>query len=51
MRDLLARRRGIEDDSDLLGVLAIAVLLVLLPARHEDAHALAGLGGGARRAS
>ena len=46
MRDLLGRRRGIEDDSDLLGVLAIASLLVLLPLATEDAHALAGLGGG-----
>jgi membrane associated rhomboid family serine protease len=46
MRDVLGRRRGIEDDSDLLGVLAIAALLVLLPLATEDAHALAGLGGG-----
>jgi len=46
MRDLLARRRGIEVDSDLLGVLAIAALLVLLPLATRDAHALAGLGGG-----
>ena len=34
MRDVLGRRRGREDDADLLGVLAIAALLVLLPARH-----------------
>jgi len=46
MRDVLGRRRGIEDDSDLLGVLAVATLLVLLPLATEDAHALAGLGGG-----
>ena len=46
MRDLLARRRGIEVESDLLGVLAIATLLVLLPLATVDAHALAGLGGG-----
>jgi membrane associated rhomboid family serine protease len=46
MRDLLGRRRGIEDESDLLGVSAIATLLVLLPLATEDAHALAGLGGG-----
>jgi membrane associated rhomboid family serine protease len=46
VRDLLGRRRGIEDDSDMLGVLAIASLLVLLPLATEDAHALAGLGGG-----
>ena len=32
MRDILARRRGEEDDADLLGVLAIAIVLVLLPA-------------------
>ena len=31
MRDLLGRRRGREDDADLLGVLAIALVLVLLP--------------------
>ena len=46
MRDVLGRRRGIEDDSDLLGVFAIATLLVLLPLATEDAHALAGPGGG-----
>ncbi len=46
MRDLLARRRGVEVESDLLGVLAIATLLVLLPLATVDAHALAGLGGG-----
>ena len=38
--------QGPEDDADLLGVLAIAALLVLLPVATEDAHALAGLGGG-----
>ena len=31
MRDVLGRRKGYEDDSDLLGVLAIAAVLVLLP--------------------
>ena len=31
MRDILGRRKGYEDDSDLLGVLAIAAVLVLLP--------------------
>jgi membrane associated rhomboid family serine protease len=46
MRDVLARRRGREDDADLAGTLAIAVLLVLLPLATTDAHALAGLGGG-----
>jgi membrane associated rhomboid family serine protease len=46
MRDVLGRRRGREDDSDLLAVLAIAALLVLLPVATRDAHALAGLGGG-----
>jgi membrane associated rhomboid family serine protease len=46
MRDVLARRRGEEDDADLLGTLAIAVLLVLLPLATSDASALAGLGGG-----
>jgi membrane associated rhomboid family serine protease len=46
MRDVLARRRGEEDEADLLGTLAIAALLVLLPLATSDAHALAGLGGG-----
>jgi membrane associated rhomboid family serine protease len=46
MRDVLARRRGREDDADLAGTLAVAVLLVLLPLATSDAHALAGLGGG-----
>jgi membrane associated rhomboid family serine protease len=46
MRDLLGRRRGREDDADLLGVLAIALVLVLLPLAVEEAHSLAGLGGG-----
>jgi membrane associated rhomboid family serine protease len=46
MRDVLGRRRGREDDADLLGVLAIAVLLVLLPLVVEEASSLAGLGGG-----
>jgi membrane associated rhomboid family serine protease len=46
MRDVLGRRRGIEDDSDLLGTLAIAAILILLPLATEEASALAGLGGG-----
>jgi membrane associated rhomboid family serine protease len=46
MRDVLGRRRGREDESDMLGVLAIAVLLVLLPVATTQAHELAGLGGG-----
>jgi membrane associated rhomboid family serine protease len=47
MRDVLTRRRGQEeDDADLLGVLAFAVVLVLLPLAAEEAHSLAGLGGG-----
>ena len=46
MRDILARRRGEEDDADLLGVLAIAVLLVLLPVASVEPNSLAGLGGG-----
>jgi membrane associated rhomboid family serine protease len=46
MSDVLGRRKGREDDADLLGVLAIAGLLVLLPVATTDAHALAGLGGG-----
>src|SRR5215218_7964979 len=46
MRDVLGRRRGREDESDMLAVLAIAALLVLLPVAADDANALAGLGGG-----
>jgi membrane associated rhomboid family serine protease len=47
VRDLLGRRRGEEDDADMLGVLAIAVVLVLLPLAAEEASAVAGLGGAA----
>ncbi len=47
MRDILARRRGEEDDADLLGVLAIAVVLVLLPRGLDRCpNSLAGLTGG-----
>jgi membrane associated rhomboid family serine protease len=46
VRDLLQRRQGRETDSDLLAVLAIATLLVFLPIATEEAHAIAGLGGG-----
>ena len=46
VRDMLGRRRGEEDDSDMLGVLAIAVVLVLLPLAVEEASAVAGIGGG-----
>src|SRR5918994_1927070 len=46
MRDVLGRRRGVEDDSDLLGALAMAAILILLPLATEEASALAGLGGG-----
>jgi membrane associated rhomboid family serine protease len=46
VRDLLGRRHGIEDDSDMLGVLAIAVVLVLLPLAAPEASAVAGLVGG-----
>ena len=46
MRDVLGRRRGVEDDSDLLGALAIAAVLIVLPLATESASALAGLGGG-----
>jgi len=46
VRDLQGRRRGEEDDADMLGVLAIAVVLVLLPLASDEASALAGIGGG-----
>jgi len=47
VRDLLGRRKGREDESDLLGALAVAAVLVLLPLASEEAHAVAGLVGGA----
>ncbi len=46
MRDVLGRRAGREDESDLLGVLAIAALLVLLPLASDEAGGVAGLVGG-----
>ena len=46
MRDVLGRRKGREDDSDLLGVLAIAAVLVLLPLATTDASGIAGVVGG-----
>ena len=46
VRDLLGRRRGEEDDTDMLGVLAIAVVLLLLPLAAVEASAVAGVGGG-----
>ena len=46
MRDVLGRRRGEEDDSDLLGVLAIAAVLILIPVATVAASPVAGLGGG-----
>ena len=45
VRDLLGRRRGEEDDADMLGVLAIGVVLILLPLAAEEASAVAGVGG------
>src|ERR1700749_729279 len=46
MRDVLGRRAGREDESDLLGVLAIAAVLVLLPLATQDASGVAGVVGG-----
>ena len=46
MRDILGRRKGFEDESDLLGVLAIAAVLVLLPLATDDASGVAGVVGG-----
>jgi membrane associated rhomboid family serine protease len=46
MRDILGRRKGYEDESDLLGVLAIAAVLVLLPLATTDASGVAGVVGG-----
>lgn len=45
-RDILQRRRGVDPETDGLGVVVIAVLLVLLPVAAEEAHALAGAAGG-----
>ena len=47
VRDLLGRRQGEEDESDMLGVLAIAVVLLLLPLAAQEASAVAGVGGAA----
>ena len=46
MRDVLGRRKGREDDADLLGVLVIAVLLVFLPLATQEASGIAGIVGG-----
>jgi membrane associated rhomboid family serine protease len=46
MRDVLGRRKGLDDDSDLLGVLAIAAVLVLLPLATTDASGVTGVVGG-----
>jgi membrane associated rhomboid family serine protease len=46
MRDVLGRRVGRDDDSDLLGALVLAVVLICLPLASQEASALAGLGGG-----
>jgi membrane associated rhomboid family serine protease len=46
MRDVLGRRKGREDDSDLLGVLAIAAVLVLMPLATTEASGVAGIIGG-----
>src|SRR3954466_7873535 len=46
MRDVLGRRRGREDDSDLLGALAIAAVLVLMPLAATGASGIAGIVGG-----
>jgi membrane associated rhomboid family serine protease len=46
MRDLLGRRRGRPDDSDMLGVLAVAAMLICIPLVSQEADALAGLAGG-----
>src|SRR4051812_1518973 len=46
MRDVLGRRHGREDDADLLGVLAIAAVLVLLPLATPEASGIAGVTGG-----
>jgi len=46
MRDVLGRRAGREDESDLLGVLAIGVVLVFMPLAADEANGIAGIAGG-----
>src|SRR3954454_22407555 len=46
MRDVLGRRAGREDESDLLGVLAIAAVFVLMPLATTEASGIAGVTGG-----
>ena len=45
MRDILTRRRGGEDDADMLGVGVWFVVVALMPLATVEAHGLAGLGG------
>jgi membrane associated rhomboid family serine protease len=45
-RDMLMRRRGEDPETDGLGVVVLAVILVLLPVAAEEAHALGGAAGG-----
>ncbi len=46
MRDVLGRRSGREDESDLLGTAVIAAVLILLPLASTEISAVAGFGGG-----
>ena len=45
MRDILTRRRGGEDDADMLGAAVWFVVVALMPLATVEAHPLAGLGG------
>jgi membrane associated rhomboid family serine protease len=45
-RDISLRRRGVDPETDGLGVVVLAILLILLPVAAEEAHALAGAAGG-----
>ena len=45
-RDITLRRRGEDPESDGLGAVVLAILLILLPVAAEEAHALAGATGG-----
>lgn len=45
--DLLARRRGVETDSDLLGVAVIAAVVACIPFAADEASWVAGAGGAA----
>jgi hypothetical protein len=46
VRDVMVRRRGEDPETDGLGVVVLAVLLILVPIAATEAHPLAGASGG-----